>query len=594
MSIERGMSSFKNLINRNAVFQIPTYQRNYSWESGQLEDLWNDLFYLENNRKHFLGTILLRNTSKKIKRGINEFEVYDIIDGQQRMVTSLILLKNLFDKLYLYNDLKDQINRERELYLKFIDIYKVKLLGDDEKYFIDNILENLPFPDEILTPSQKRLKNALIYFNNKIKELNNRESLENIKLKIDSMEILVYPIEKESDAARMFTIINDRGKLLSNLERTKSFLMYTIYLCSPEEKLEQDLEDINKRFSNIFKNVMSIEKSRWGKISEDEIQRYHFITYVTKAEIDTVYNDKRISSSSREKASSIYMDMLKEKITQLYRIKREECRNTVLNYIIDLENSFIALREMATYNENDRTYEILSRIFSLGRLGNFYPLLIVSWIRYKNDKEKLNEILSLVEKFVFRVYLATGTRSYAARNNLYNLAFASKKSKFDLIKQKLKEILLKYAYDEKLKTSLESSQFYLEKSSRDIRYILYEYDKHLREIVKEPLPLDLTQILSTGYDVEHIWAKDAAKLNLNESELKVHQANVHRLGNLTIASESWNRSWGNDPFSNKKNKYRESAFRVQKELTNFNIWEKEQIDTRQKILVNFILNRWSV
>jgi len=46
LPIEKGTSSFRNLLTRDAIFQIPIYQRYYSWEEKHLEDLWNDLFYL--------------------------------------------------------------------------------------------------------------------------------------------------------------------------------------------------------------------------------------------------------------------------------------------------------------------------------------------------------------------------------------------------------------------------------------------------------------------------------------------------------------------------------------------------------------------
>lgn len=68
---------------------------------------------------------------------------------------------------------------------------------------------------------------------------------------------------------------------------------------------------------------------------------------------------------------------------------------------------FIALKEIMTYNKDDETQGLLNKIFLLGRMGNFYPLVITCWIKFKNEPELLNQILKTVEKFVFRAYVKT-------------------------------------------------------------------------------------------------------------------------------------------------------------------------------------------
>ena len=61
--MERGLITFSSFMN-NKLFVIPIYQRNYSWEKEQLEDLWDDLYYLENGKKHYFGTILTKDTKE--------------------------------------------------------------------------------------------------------------------------------------------------------------------------------------------------------------------------------------------------------------------------------------------------------------------------------------------------------------------------------------------------------------------------------------------------------------------------------------------------------------------------------------------------
>ena len=64
---------------------------------------------------------------------------------------------------------------------------------------------------------------------------------------------MVYPIKETTEAARMFELVNDRGKPLTNLEKTKSYLMYMVYLTAPTKEQERYLRDLNDCFGNIFK-----------------------------------------------------------------------------------------------------------------------------------------------------------------------------------------------------------------------------------------------------------------------------------------------------------------------------------------------------
>ncbi len=68
---------------------IPRFQRPYSWENDNFEDLWNDVINLESDEVHFIGTIIRYQGKKK--------KAYYIVDGQQRLTTISILLAAIRD-----------------------------------------------------------------------------------------------------------------------------------------------------------------------------------------------------------------------------------------------------------------------------------------------------------------------------------------------------------------------------------------------------------------------------------------------------------------------------------------------------------------
>jgi len=69
---------------------------------------------------------------------------------------------------------------------------------------------------------------------------------------------------------------------------------------------------------------------------------------------------------------------------------------------------------------------------------------------------------------------------------------------------------------------------------------------------------------------------------------------VNKLGNLTLATKGWNRSIGNKPFSEKREKYKDSNLRVQRELASYETWGRKQIEEREDKIVKFALSRWSI
>ena len=130
--------------------------------------------------------------------------------------------------------------------------------------------------------------------------------------------------------------------------------------------------------------------------------------------------------------------------------------------------------------------------------------------------------------------------------------------------------------------------------------MLSEYEIHLRTKVDVPLAVSTQEkILSSDYEVEHIWAQKPS-YKMGAEEETDHQQNVHRLGYLTIASQSWNKSMGNKTFQEKRwqpgdmPSYSKSNLLVQKELAKLPTWDVGAINDREADIVEFALQRWAV
>jgi uncharacterized protein with ParB-like and HNH nuclease domain len=207
---------------QDGLFDIPSYQRSYSWEESQLEDLVDDLRYLPDESNHFFGNIILDKQDEEYQtdRG-RRFDIYDVVDGQQRLTTALILLHVATD----FDDVVEETVTEDNLIYPIDERPRLMPQDQDSEFFRDSLFGSANLERE--TPSQERLAYAKEYFKTAFEDLPSDVSVREIseRLRYDC-KINVVEIDDNSEAASIFETLNDRGKPLSSLDKTKSFLMY--------------------------------------------------------------------------------------------------------------------------------------------------------------------------------------------------------------------------------------------------------------------------------------------------------------------------------------------------------------------------------
>ena len=590
--------SLNGLLTGNQVFDIPVYQRGYAWERKNLEDLWEDLYYLDPSKKHYFGTVLLKDSGKNARTLLATLSRFDVIDGQQRLTTVLILLREIISQLREVsgNELQGDVDALERSYLKDGGHYKLNPLGEDGEFFRHAIIDGNEFlAGTTTTHSQRRLTEAKAFFSERLlgeKEHGPTEYqnfLVQFKQKIDDLQLIQYQVKSDADAIRIFETVNDRGRPLSNLEKTKSFLMHTSYLgIEDDDAVAGRLKELNGHFSRIyhhFEGVSATKHMERLRMDENDVHRYHFINYIS-------YGDE----------SSRPTDSLKDLIREKLREDPGECVEYALTYAKDLEKAFLAVKQITEYYKEDEEGGTLSKIFMLERMGNVFPLLLASWLRYRDDGPRLEGILKLLETFIVRVYLVSGYRSHTGASTLYGIAHKVHRKRMDYgdLIDELKGINNSYQNDEQFKRSLSLGDLYERLTSRTIRYLLSEYEIRLRKKVDVPLAVATQEkILSSEYEVEHIWAQHPS-YEMEAEEAGEHKQNVHRLGNLTIASQSWNKSMGNRTFQDKQRQpddapsYSNSNLLVQKELSDLPTWDVGAINDREDDIVAFALQRWAV
>lgn len=228
--------SLTTLLKENDNMVIPLYQRGYAWESQQVEELWDDLIEVNDDQQtdHFFGQVVMNDSEGKLF----------IIDGQQRVTTSVIFISLLRNKLIElsenFSDVEAKI-RANDIQKNLIGSrgdYHLKQSEDLNQYFIDNIQtpNSFSLEDKPKKGSEKNVYNAYVTLNRKLEEYlkqydnpNDRRSHLHMLFQKFSDDFFVITLTTSDEAAAfvIFETLNARGRDLNASDLLKNHILRT-------------------------------------------------------------------------------------------------------------------------------------------------------------------------------------------------------------------------------------------------------------------------------------------------------------------------------------------------------------------------------
>ncbi len=557
--MQTGKSTVKTIFDGTRIFNIPIYQRSYSWDKDNLQDFLTDLVNQYKDRKYFLGSFLFHINGTR-----EEFTVIDIVDGQQRLTTFIIFVQTLIKRLIEKNSsLVSQ--RTQRIFIKDEDVYKLELSNEDTSFLHNYILSDYPF-DKIKTktPSQSLLLQSKIFFT---EELNNFdiEILEKLYYTSTEADVLLYVVDEINSATQIFELLNDRGKQLTDLEAIKSFLMYNIGLVSKNPN--QLIKNIQSNFGEIYRLIEQ------NDLNEKDILRYHTIAF----------------EGSEEDAKKF----IKAKVLKLIKTgATEKVITTISDYAIRLKESFEVFVQIQQLKS---TSPELSKLFMIGRVAPFYPVLM----RIKKEEDNLfNTLLQNINSFTFRASLI-GLRSNA--ESQINNALRDNAQLLDIVN--LTQIITVnnwWNINERAKETLLSKYIYHSLGNNILKFILFSYENSLRQ--KKGFPqLGFNEYFAENerekLSIEHITAQKTKGLEFDED---FENNYLHNIGNLVIDCKASNSSKGRKNTEDKMDAYQTAPLMSQNELDGINCnWQdlasvKEYINSRELTLKEFIKRQFGL
>ncbi|PUD51839.1 hypothetical protein C2R66_02385 [Helicobacter pylori] len=518
--IESDDSHLRGILKDELYYQIPIYQRPYQWTEENCEKLLDDLFFnYEDDREshYFCGSLVLITISKDSKAA-----TYDIVDGQQRLSTFILLAKVLAD---LYNGLDPE-------YLEYLqEIWKDRYterkrlsfntIGSNAEYDFQDALDFFDDPHHDVSKNDENnyLKNAICLKDYLMKkEIKNINSfIEWLYSNVKFITIICPNIDK---ALRIFNVLNARGLPLNATDIFKGELL-------KELAKEEDQKNLVSRWNELNK-----------KCSDNDLTMETLFSWYL------IYLNPVTSGKSMEERLADQFERLNKPPLEYFK------------GVEDFYNAYCKVLEMQDWHAH-----LLSYLAS-----DFWRVILCTSILHRYSDQDIEALKELLVKFYYQNWVAEQTEPKKQTNCNIIKALKEKQSV-----ENIASIVKEYLDDDNNKIT----QNFREKLKDD-----HLYEKHKRAsknswlrpililveyfISDDPRP---KRIEKNDFHVEHIlpqkpdpssqWVKD-----FSEEERGLY---THSLANLTLLGGTKNTQASNLDFKEKKEIYMGHAVKLGKD-----------------------------
>ena len=563
--LQAGETTLNKLLNTSRQFIVPIFQRNYSWQKNQYEQLWFDILRaskFKEKQNHFIGSIVYIDMGTPAGRP----QQLLLIDGQQRLTTISILLCAIKDYVQKFN-LETKLINLAKIKNQFLynsdeideDKYKLLLNVQDKETYI-KLIDNTIFT--VNKPATNIIK-CYEFFYERIEDfIKEYGQIDEIYAGIFKLSLVSISLDKDSDNPQMiFESMNSTGKDLSQTDLLRNYLLMDL---TPEKQ------------TRLYKTYWKPMEELFGEdIYKNDVNKFdYFIRDFLTLKSDTGYICK--INNVYENFKRYYLDNNCEK--------------------------FVVLKDLFTYakyyacidllQEKDDELKLYWQEFKKLDSHVVYPFLLKLYDDYSCQiliKEDFKKILQVVISYLWRRAICEIPTNSLSKTfaTLYQAV-----DKEDYVNSIIKAFVFKSSYkrfpsDYEVREKLQIKDIY---HFRLRKYLLEALENYYH---KEPIDLN-----TANYTIEHIMPQNIEhnlswQQMLGEDWQEVHSLYLHTLGNLTITG--YNAEMSNKSFGEKVNGesgFKHSHLKLNESIAQCDVWNKKAIQRRTNILTDIILKIW--
>ena len=539
------------------LFRIPEYQRAYSWTSSERQDLFGDIEKVRTRGQdagHFMAAVVCLRRAKQTL-GTDEFHVLEVVDGQQRLTTLIILLNAI--KLALKPKDKAEAKLARELSELLVKVEGDELLllqtNHDSSHYFATFLRTgtSPASASATTLADREILRAIEDCQAfTAKWTDGGESLSALAALLKNrLFFILHEIEDEQAVYTVFEVLNSRGLAVSWMDRLKSTLMGTAF-----ELKNVDLEGLVKDLHTVWRDIYRVIGLRQGLSTE--ALRFAATLHVTETpnrplgERDAVAELRRATGTAKE---------VRAVAAWLLRVT-EACDTVTGN----------------------------PRLNAVTRISQARLLATAIHLREDITPERRQQLLSRWEKVSFRIYGLLNKDARTRVGDYVRLAWrvSNRELSVDAIDEAIGEIGEEFPIEDAV-DFLRNENCY-DGWEVELRYFMFRYEEHLAREQKLNFGNEQWEkiwMVSPSESIEHIWAKSRAP-----------DKTRHRLGNLVLLPPKLNSALQNKPAKDKAAYYRKTGLLIAGEVADVIDtagWKSRSVKEREERLLEWATEEWA-
>jgi len=565
-------TSLRNLLEGGKQFQIPLFQRPYSWQEENWKTLWEDLISLYNDEvkgAYFLGPIV----TQALPGTADGISPYIVIDGQQRLTTLSIVLAAL--RNFIKKTDQQMADQVYEFYLinkyqKNDDLYKILPTQDDQEVY-KSIVQSKK-PKDIKKEGQ--IYKAFNFFEGQFKNPFGDEDI-----------ILDYAIFKSIILERL-VLVN-----ITSDDRDNPYLIFESLNYKGEELAQADLVR-NYIFMQLPSELREeVYRNEWLPLQESFKANMNHKPYAEEL-------TKAFWFYLRKDGEAVNQKEVYKAIKNRFDCYKKDSDNSTNAIKAELQNliKFATYYQRLNFIEQEPEAKLRNWFKRLMRLDFTTCHIFLLNIYYEYEEERLTlkkfeNILQYLESyFVRRLFAGISTKSLGTVfNSLYSEV--KKANPNDLV-EGLRTVLKNYDKtkvwpdDDAFRQGIISESVYTKSLSDRTKLLLEIIEASLSKERVEPKNLTIEHIMPQTLSKE--W-----KTMLGESHTNIHKKWLHTLGNMNLTG--YNSELSNNPFEEKSLLLRDSNVTLNKyfQQGKVDVWNEEAIKNRAEYLADIATKIWT-
>ena len=557
------------------VFRIPHYQRFYSWVSRQREDLFADLRKLAAagpDQHHFMATLVCFRTAETQTVGVSQYRIFDVVDGQQRLTTLILLLKAI--ELAMEADSADRAELHNVIVKRDSHLILLQTNNSNELIFNRFLREGtVPSDVEIVTRADVNLAEGIVQCRDFVGQWQTERPLsELLRLVMHRLGFVVYDTEDPRAVYTVFEVLNSRGLPVDWLDKCKSVLMGRAFELAPTgEVRDAEITALQKIWGNIYQ-----------EIAKEDVPGEQVLRIAA-----TLFHG---ASGSKPRSAEDSLEVMRAEAEEIGRPREFSDR------ILSIARQLTALASNAQLGP---VTDILhSRILAVA-------LLLAKGV----TATERASLLEQWERTTFRIF---GLHGYDARNKIGDYVRLAARivredptmQTFGQILPALRDIGAKCPIEKGVTMGLANRDCY-EDDVDLCRYVLWRYEEHLATAAgagATPDPAERTAIWRrTANDtIEHIFPQSGetapawrGRMRAGSRPAEPVSAHVGRIGNLVLLPKALNSQASARPFAEKKLLYARHNLRSIQEVLPQEQWTLREIEEREQHILDWARQRWA-